>query len=107
MSEQEARDAGFDVASAEILGSTRAHYYPGGGKVSVSLVGDRKTRKVLGGVMVGPEAAAHKIDALAVALHAGMTVDQVYELDLAYAPPFGPSWSPLLIAASKLAKAMR
>ena len=107
LSEQEARDANYDVATAEIMGATRAHYYPGGGKLSVSLVGDRKTGRVLGGAMVGPEAAAHKIDTIAVALHAGMSVDDVYAMDLAYAPPFGPSWSPVLIAASKLAKAMK
>ncbi len=106
LSEQEAKDAGFDVAVAEILGATRAHYYPGGGKLSVSLVGDRKTGKLLGGTMVGPEAAAHKIDTIATALHAGMTAADVYAMDLAYAPPFGPSWSPVLIAASKLMKAM-
>ena len=106
LTEQEARDAGFDVATAEILGATRAHYYPGGGKLSVSLVGDKATGRVLGGTMVGPEAAAHKIDTVAAAIHAGMTADQVYDMDLAYAPPFGPSWSPLLIAASKLSKAM-
>ena len=47
-----------------------------------------------------------RIDTVAAAIHAGMTADQVYDMDLAYAPPFGPSWSPLLIAASKLSKAM-
>ncbi len=107
LSEDEAREAGFDVAVAEITGSTRAHYYPGGGKLSVSLVGDRKTGKLLGGCMVGPEGAAHRIDTVAAALHAGMTADDVYAMDLAYAPPFGPSWSPLLIAASALGKAMK
>ncbi len=106
LSEPEARDAGHDVVVAEIAGSTRAHYYPGGGKLSVSLVGDRTTGKVLGGAMVGPEAAAHKIDTVAAVLHAGLTAEDLYAMDLAYAPPFGPSWSPLLIAASKLQKAM-
>jgi hypothetical protein len=54
--------------------------------------------------MVGPEWAAAKIDTVAAALHAKMTVEQVYEMDLAYAPPFGPSWSPLLTCASRLLK---
>jgi len=107
LSRQEAEEAGFTVAEAEILGSTRAHYYPGGGKVSVWLLGDKKTGKLLGGSMVGPEAAAHKIDTVAACLHAGLTADQLYDMDLAYAPPFGPSWSPLLIAASKLMKALK
>ncbi|MFW5741072.1 MAG: FAD-dependent oxidoreductase, partial [Myxococcota bacterium] len=107
LSEKEAREANYDVAAAHIEGITRAHYYPGRGKLSVMLLGDRKTRKLLGGAMVGPESAAHRIDTVATALHAGMTVDDFQSMDLAYAPPFGPAWSPLLIAASKLAKSMQ
>ncbi|UHD17651.1 FAD-dependent oxidoreductase [Thiocapsa bogorovii] len=106
LSREEADAAGFDTVTAEIVGSTRAGYYPGGGKLSVRLLGDRKTRKLLGCCMVGPEAAAHKIDTAAAAIHAGMKAEQIYDLDLAYAPPFGPSWSPLLIAASQLSKAL-
>ncbi|CRI63307.1 putative Coenzyme A disulfide reductase [Thiocapsa sp. KS1] len=106
LSSEEADAAGLDTATAEIVGSTRAGYYPGGGKLSVWLIGERKTRKLLGCCMVGPEAAAHKIDTAAAAIHAGMTAEQIYDMDLAYAPPFGPSWSPLLIAASQLSKAL-
>ncbi len=104
LSTEEAAAAGFETAEAGILASTRAHYYPGGGKLSVWLLADRKTRKLLGGAMVGPEGAAHKIDTIVTALYAGMTADQVYDMDLAYAPPFGPSWSPVLTAASVLKK---
>ena len=104
LSEQEASDAGLETVCASILGSTRAHYYGGGGKLSVWLMAERGSGKLLGGAMVGPEGAAHKIDTVAAALHAGFTAQQVYEMDLAYAPPFGPSWSPLLTCASKLVK---
>ncbi len=107
LSLQEAKDAGFDAVGAEILSVTRAHYYPGGGRISVGLVADKKSGKLLGATMVGPEAAAHKIDTVAAALHGRMTVNDLYGMDLAYAPPFGPSWSPLLIAASKLAKTLK
>lgn len=106
LSQEEADQAGLQTASAEILGSTRAHYYPGGGKLSVWLLGDKATGKLVGATMVGPEAAAHKIDTAVVAMSAGLTAAQLYDQDLAYAPPFGPSWSPLLIAASKLGKAL-
>ena len=68
------------------------------------LLADSKTHKLLGGAMVGHEGAAHKIDTVVAALHAGMTAEHLYEMDLAYAPPFGPSWSPLLTCASKLMK---
>jgi len=106
LSEQEAAEAGLEVGTANIIGSTRAHYYPGGGKLNVWLMGEKGTGRLLGGAMVGPEGAAHKIDTVVAALHAGLTADQLYDMDLAYAPPFGPSWSPLLIAASKLKKAI-
>ena len=104
LSTDEAAEANFQTAEAGILASTRAHYYPGGGKLSVWLLADRETRKLLGGAMVGPEGAAHKIDTVATALYAGFTAEQVYDMDLAYAPPFGPSWSPVLTAASVLIK---
>ena len=106
LSQREADEGGYESASATILGSTRAHYYGGGGKISVWLLGEKGSGKLLGCAMVGPEAAAHKIDTAVAAISAGMTAEQLYDLDLAYAPPFGPSWSPLLIAASKLAQAL-
>jgi NADPH-dependent 2,4-dienoyl-CoA reductase/sulfur reductase-like enzyme len=102
LSQSEAADAGLDAVSAGILASTRAHYIPGGGKLSVWLQAEKGSGKLLGGAMVGPEGAAHKIDTVVAALHAGLTAADLYDMDLAYAPPFGPSWSPLLIAASKL-----
>ena len=107
LGEKEAREAGFDPVSTVVTTPTRAHYYPGGGKLSVWLVGDRASGRLLGAAMVGEEGAAWKIDTVVAALHAGMTASQVYDMDLAYAPPFGPSWSPLLTAASSLMKAMR
>ncbi len=54
--------------------------------------------------MVGKEGAAHRINAPAVALHAGMTVADFAQCDLAYAPPFSPVWDPLLTAANQLLK---
>ena len=56
--------------------------------------------------MVGREGAAHRINGAAVALHAGLTVAQFYQTDLAYAPPFGPAWDPMLTCAGQLLKKM-
>jgi NADPH-dependent 2,4-dienoyl-CoA reductase/sulfur reductase-like enzyme len=106
LSGDEAAPAGLDTVSIEVLASTRAGYYGGGGKLSVWLLGERHTRRLVGCCMVGPESAAHRIDTAAAAIQAGMTAEQLYDLDLAYAPPFGPSWSPLLVAASQLIKAL-
>lgn len=102
----EAQEAGLETAAALITTGTRAHYYPGGGELSVWLLGERGTRRVLGCCMVGPEAAAHLIDTAVAVIQGGLTAEQLYDLDLAYSPPFGRSWSPLLIAASQLAKAL-
>lgn len=107
LTETEAGDAGFAPVSAAITASTRAKYYPGGGKLAVWLLADATSHRLLGGAMVGPEGAAHRIDTVAACLHAGLTVEQLYEMDLGYAPPFGPSWSPLLTCASQLIKQLR
>ena len=54
--------------------------------------------------IVGREGAAHRINAPAVALHQKMTVEAFSQCDLAYAPPFGPVWDPMLTAANQLLK---
>jgi hypothetical protein len=54
--------------------------------------------------MVGKEGVAHWINAAAIALHNVMTVEKFAQSDLAYAPPFGPVWDPLLTAANQLLK---
>jgi len=68
------------------------------------MVGDKKSGRLLGVQRVGREGVAHRINAPAVALHAKMTVHAFGQTDLAYAPPFGPVWDPLLTAANQLLK---
>ena len=106
LSVAEARKAGFDPAEVVIQSRTRAHNHPGSSMINVQLVGDKKTGRLLGAQMVGKEGAAHRINAPAVALHAKMSVEEFSQSDLAYAPPFGPSWDPLLTAANQLLKAL-
>jgi NADPH-dependent 2,4-dienoyl-CoA reductase/sulfur reductase-like enzyme len=100
--EERAREAGFDPVSVTIQASSRAHYYPGAKELTVQLVGDRESGKLLGAAMVGEEGVAKRVDTVATALHAGMTVDEVQNLDLTYAPPFSPVWDPVLTAAKVL-----
>jgi NADPH-dependent 2,4-dienoyl-CoA reductase/sulfur reductase-like enzyme len=102
----EAREAGFDPVETVIQSRSRAHAHPGASTIHVQMVGDRRSGKLLGAQMVGREGAAHRINAPAVALHAGMTVADFIQCDLAYAPPFGPVWDPLLTAANQLYKAL-
>ncbi|MFW5861342.1 MAG: FAD-dependent oxidoreductase [Spirochaetota bacterium] len=100
----EARKHGFDPVEITIESRSRAHAHPGSSTIHVAMVGDKKTGRLLGAQMAGREGAAHRIHAVAVALHAGMTVADFWQTDLAYAPPFSPVWDPLLTAANQLSK---
>ena len=104
LSLKEGRDAGFDPQEIVIKSASRAHNHPGTQPLWVQLVGDRASGRLLGAQMVGRESAAHRINAAVVALHNRMTVADFVQTDLAYAPPFGPVWDPLLTAANQLMK---
>lgn len=102
--EKEIQAVGWDYVTERIESRTRAGYYPGAGTIFVKLIGEKGSRRLLGGQIVGCEGAAKRIDIVATALHAGLTVDQVEDLDLSYAPPFSPLWDPVIIAARELKK---
>ncbi len=99
-----AAEAGFDPMEVMIQTRSRAHGHPGSSPIFVHMVGDQKSGRLLGVQMVGKDGVAHRINAPAVALHAGLTVDEFCQSDLAYAPPFGPTWDPMLTAANQLLK---
>ncbi len=101
---KQASNAGFDPAQVVIQTRSRAHAHPGSSVIWVQMVGDKKSGRLLGAQMVGKDGVAHRINAAAVALHAQMTVDRFCQADLAYAPPFGPVWDPLLTASNQLLK---
>ena len=101
---KEAEEAGFDPVENVIKARSRAHAHPGSSTIWVNMIGDRKSGRLLGAQMVGKDGVAHRINAPAVGLHAHMTVEQFSQADLAYAPPFGPTWDPCLTAANQLLK---
>jgi NADPH-dependent 2,4-dienoyl-CoA reductase/sulfur reductase-like enzyme len=103
LSLEEALEAGFDAAETEGEAHSRAGYYPGGSKILTRLVTDARGR-LLGAEMVGREGVAHRIDVYAAALHAGLKVEDVERLDLAYAPPFAPTIDPVIRAAHRARK---
>lgn len=106
LSLDEALKEGFDAVDEVIKSRSRAHAHKGNQTILVQLVADKKTGKLLGGSMVGREGCAHRINSLAVALQAGMRLDEFFQSDMAYAPPFSPVWDPLLTAANQLLKKM-
>jgi NADPH-dependent 2,4-dienoyl-CoA reductase/sulfur reductase-like enzyme len=100
----EAQKYGFDPVQNMIKSGSRAHAYPGNTTIWVNMIGDKKTGRLLGAQMIGHDGVAHRINAPAVALHNRMTVARFSQTDLAYAPPFGPTWDPTLTAANQLLK---
>ena len=105
LSEATAAAAGFDAVAARIESSTRARYYPGAEPITVKLVAERGSGRLLGGQIVGGTGSAKRIDVIATAITAGMTADDLADADLSYAPPFSPVWDPVLIAARHAARA--
>ena len=106
LSRTEAVQGGFRVAEAVIRAPARARYL-GGRDILVKLLADRASGRLLGAQMAGEEGVGKRIDVLAAALHARMTAEQVYQLDLSYAPPFSAVWDPILIAARQLLHALK
>jgi NADPH-dependent 2,4-dienoyl-CoA reductase/sulfur reductase-like enzyme len=103
---REARDAGFDAVAVSVETTNFAGYMPDAGRMTVVLLADRASRRVLGAQIVGAEDSALRIDVAATALASGLTVDEVVMLDLAYAPPFSSVWSPIQVAARAAVKAL-
>ncbi|MEU1247028.1 FAD-dependent oxidoreductase [Micromonospora arida] len=104
--EREAAAAGFEFVSVIAESTNRAGYYPGARPMTVKLIAERPSGRLLGAQIVGWSEAAKRIDTLAVALWNGMTVDDMTALDLGYAPPYAPVWDPVLIAARKAVDAL-
>jgi len=99
LSERAAREAGFPVGVAVIHKEHHAAYYPGAKELSLKLVYDRKTARLLGAQAFGHAGVEKRVDVLATALQGKMTLEEIAELDLAYAPPYSSANDPVNIAA--------
>ncbi|MEW2472992.1 MULTISPECIES: FAD-dependent oxidoreductase [Micromonospora] len=104
--ERDALAAGFEFVSVIAESTNRAGYYPGARPMTVKLIAERPSGRLLGAQIVGWSEAAKRIDTLAVALWNRMTVDDMTALDLGYAPPYSPAWDPVLVAARKAVDAL-
>ncbi len=99
LSEKAARDAGFSVGVAYIFKDNHVTYFPGGKPLALKIVYDVKTKKLLGGQAYGEVGVEKRIDVLATALHGKMTLEDLSELDLAYAPPYNSANDPVNLAS--------
>ncbi|HHT80230.1 MAG TPA: FAD-dependent oxidoreductase [Sphaerochaeta sp.] len=96
---QAAKAAGFDADAVVIHKASHTAYYPGSQKVSLMLVWDRTSKKVLGAQAAGYVGVDKRIDVIATAIAGDLTIDDLAELDLAYAPPFNSPNGPVNMAA--------
>jgi len=102
LSMREAEKEGFRPIQAIVRGYDRAHYYPGGKESTLKVIADQETGRILGGQAIGEGPSDKFIDILAMALHGKMTCKELANVDLAYAPPFSPVLSPVIVAANVL-----
>ncbi len=100
LSEKEAEENGVPAASTLVEALDNAPYYPGAQPLYVKLVYQPSNGELLGGQIVGNERAVKRIDVLAAAVNSKMTLEDLGDLDLAYAPPFAQVWDAISVAAN-------
>jgi NADPH-dependent 2,4-dienoyl-CoA reductase/sulfur reductase-like enzyme len=104
LQEKELNKLGIEYAATAVDSLTRAGYYPGATKIVVKLLAEKNSGRLLGGQIIGQEGAAKRIDVLATAITHNLTLQNLIDLDLSYAPPFSPVWDPVQTCARKLIK---
>jgi NADPH-dependent 2,4-dienoyl-CoA reductase/sulfur reductase-like enzyme/peroxiredoxin family protein/rhodanese-related sulfurtransferase/TusA-related sulfurtransferase len=107
LSEKSAKRAGIAYEKVYVHPASHATYYPGAASLFVKMIFDPKTGKVLGAQAVGADGVDKRIDVFAVAIRAGLTVYDLEELELSYAPPFGSAKDAVNFAGFVAANALR
>ena len=107
LTENQARNAGFEPVSVTVTKYDKVGYMPDANNITLKLTADKKTGLLLGGQGVGAGDADKRINTLATALLAKLTVEEFFNNDLTYAPPFSPTIDPLLNAAQILMTKVR
>ena len=107
LSEKAAKRAGIAYEKVYVHPASHASYYPGAAALSIKMLFDPMSGKVLGAQAVGADGVDKRIDVFAVAIRAGLTVFDLEELELSYAPPFGSAKDPVNFAGFVAANALR
>jgi NADPH-dependent 2,4-dienoyl-CoA reductase/sulfur reductase-like enzyme/rhodanese-related sulfurtransferase len=100
LTERAAIALGYKVITAMVPGADRAHYMPKSKTLLMKIVADKDSERLLGVQVTGPGEGAKRIDVAATAITAGMTLDQLANLDLSYAPPYASAMDNLITAAN-------
>ena len=98
LNETNAKKAGLDVDKVILSPMSHAGYYPGGRLMTMKVVFEKETYRLLGSQIVGYEGVDKRIDVLATAIHTGMKATELKDLDLAYAPPYSSAKDPVNMA---------
>ena len=98
LTEQAAKDAGYDVETTLMVTDDKAHYYPDSAYFIIKLIADKPTRRLLGVQVLGPGAVDKVCDLGVLALSMGATLADLENLDLSYAPPFSTAIHPFVQA---------
>lgn len=99
----DAHQLGFDVEALVTDGGTASGYMAERSPIAINVIADRTSRRLLGVQIVGGAQSGKRIDTAAAALWANLTVDDLAEMDLSYAPPFATVWEALQLSARRLA----
>ncbi len=104
LSSSEAEESGIQPVIEHVTSDSKIPFYPGNEKICITVIADKKSRRLIGFNIVGGAGSALRANVMGVALQQRMTVDEVAKLDLLYSPPFSPLWDPFLVAAHQLSK---
>lgn len=99
LSLEEARKNFPDAVKYNFSSPAKVDYFPGAGLLDSIIIVNKKDGRILGAQLAGPVDAVKRIDVYASVIHRRMTLDEVFELDLSYSPPYSPVFDPVLLAA--------
>ena len=98
INETNAKKSGLEVDTVILSPMSHAGYYPGGKVMTMKVIFEKETYRLLGAQIIGYEGVDKRIDVLATAIHAGLKATQLKDLDLAYAPPYSSAKDPVNMA---------
>ncbi len=98
---------GIHPATVRATGSTRLPYYPGGKDLTVRLLADPSTGRLIGAQLIGEEGATLRANFASMAGHMGLSVEEFEQIETSYSPPLAPVWDPVTIAAQALVRKLQ
>lgn len=99
LTERDAKRLGYDYVTAMVGGHDRPHYMPGAKLITVKLIAEAATGRILGAQAFGEGEVAKRIDVVATAITLGGTSSDLFDIDLAYAPPYNSPIDNVAVAA--------